>query len=477
MNNTAFINSIKTVLVIMGFCFTTYSMLAQSSNTEYFMQSSFTNSFTNPAKRPEKGYIGIPGFTNLFVDLKTNTLNLDHFLFPGVGEDGKTGWFLNENVSYDDFMKNIAQKNYLGSNIDYTIFGAGFYLKDLFLSLDISARTNVGVNIPKGLFDFVKSSFTTGENEEKTYDLSNLSVNANAFTQLGLGGSYPVLNKSLVLGAKIKILFGIAHVNFNLDNMNININNNVWSVSTLASGEMLIPAIQTEYDETGKLSKFNSDGLFSLFNGSGLGLDLGATFAPGKIFSDAWLKPLTVSAAVTDIGFITWNKSKITSLATHPTDVIVAGNYNIRVDESYNIFKDVGDALSEAVAFYPSATSKTTSGIGAKMNWGVEYAFLNNRLNTGFLNTLYFNPVKTISEFTIAGAFRPASAVEAGLSYSFVHGNFQTVGLALHLGPCFYVSSDYAFPHVNSSFIPTTSQGLNFQVGVAVPIGKKHVAK
>jgi len=478
MNNTGFINSIKTVLVIMGFCFTSYSILAQSSNTEYFMSSSFTNTFTNPAKRPEKGYIGIPGLTNLSADLKTNTLNLDHFLFPGVGEDGKTGWFLNENVSYDDFMKNIAQKNYLGTNIDWTILGAGFYIKNLFLSFDISARTNVGVNIPKGLFDFVKSSYTAGADEEKIYDLSNLSVNANAFTQFGIGGSYPVLNQSLVLGAKIKFLFGIAHVNFNLDNMNININNNVWSVSTLASGEMLIPTVQTEYDETGKLSKFSSDGSsFSPFNGSGLGLDLGATFAPGKIFEVGWLKPLTVSAAVTDIGFISWDKSKITSLATHPKDIIVTGNYNIRVDESYDIFTDLGNALSDAVAFYPSTTSKTTSGIGARMNWGIEYAFLNNKLNTGFLNTLYFNPVKTISEFTIAGAYRPASAIEVGLSYSFVHSNFQTVGLALHLGPFLYVSSDYAFPHVNSSFYPTTSQGINFQFGVAVPIGKKHVSR
>jgi len=475
MNNTGFINNIKTSLIITGLCFASYSVLAQSTNTEYFMSSSFTNTFTNPAKRPEKSYIGIPGLTNLFGDFKTNTLNLDHFLFPGVGEDGKTGLFLNENVSYDDFMKNISQKNYLGVNFDYTIFGVGFYIKDLFLSFDISARANVGVNIPKDIFGFVKSSFTAGENEEKIYNLSNLNVNANSFTQLGIGASYPVLNQSLVLGAKVKILYGIAHANFNLDNMSVNISNNVWKVSTQASGEMVIPTVQAEYDEeTGKVSKFNTDGPTSVFNGSGFGLDLGATFAPGKISDAEWLKPLTVSAAVTDIGFISWDKSKIISLATHPKDVIVTGNYDIHVDESDNIFKDLGDAFSDAVAFYPSPTSKTTSGIGAKMNWGIEYLLLNGKLNAGFLNTYYFNPAGAISEFTIAGAYRPVGAIELGLSYSFVHKN---VGLALHLGPFLYISSDYAFPHVNSYFIPTTSKGVNIQLGLAIPIGKKHVAK
>jgi len=475
MNNTGFINNIKTFLIITGLCFASYSVLAQSSNTEYFMSSSYTKTFTNPAKRPEKGYIGIPGLTNLSVDLKTNTLNLDHFLFPGVGEDGKAGWFLNENVSYDDFMKNIAQKNYLGTNFDYTLLGFGFYVKDLFLSFDVSSRLNIGVNIPKDIFGFVKGSFATSENEDKIYDLSNLNINANSFAQIGIGASYPILNQSLVLGVKVKILYGITYANFNLDNMNIDINNNVWKVSTQASGEMVIPTVQAEYDkETGKISKFNSDGASSVFNGSGFGLDLGATFAPGKIFDAAWLKPLTVSAAVTDIGSISWDKNKIISLATHPKDVIVTGNYDIHVDESYDIFKDLGDAFNEAVAFYPSTTSKTSSGIGARMNWGVEYAFMNGKLNTGFLNTYYFNPVKTISEFTIAGAYRPAGAIELGLSYSFVHNN---VGLALHLGPFLYVSSDYAFPHVNSSFIPTTSKGFNFQFGLAVPIGKKHVSK
>jgi len=474
MNNTGFINNIKTFLIITGFCFASYSVLAQSSNTEYFMSSSFTNTSTNPAKRPEKGYIGIPGLTNMSLNFQTNTLNLDHFLFPGVGEDGKTGWFLNKNVSYDDFMKNIASKNYMGINFDYTLFGMGFYVKDLFLSFDVSLRSNVGANIPKDIFGFVKSSLTAGENEEKIYDLSNLSVNGNVFSQLGIGASYPFLNQSLVLGAKVKILFGIAHTNFNLDNMRINISNDVWKVSTQASGEMLLPTLQPEYDNTGKVNKFNNDGSFSLFNGSGLGLDFGATFVPGKIIDVAWLNKLTVSAAVTDIGFISWDKSKMTYLATHPKDVIVTGNYNIRVDESYDIFKDLGDAFNDAVAFYPTTTSnKTTSSLGAKMNWGVEYALLNGKLNTGFLNTLYFNPVKTISEFTVAGAYRPVGGIEVGLSYSFVHSN---LGLALHLGNCFYIASDYAFPHVNSMFIPTTSQGLNFQFGFAIPIGKKRVS-
>ena len=480
MNTTGFINNnLKTFLIITGLCFAFHSVLAQSSNTEYFMTSSFVNTYTNPAKRPEKGYVGIPGLTNFNVDLKTNTLNLDHFLFPGVGEGGKTGWFLNENVSYSDFMKNISSQNYLGTNANVTLAGFGFYVKDLFLSFDISERCNILANIPKGLFDFVKSGFNADGNTEKIYNLSNLGVNADAFTQVGFGGSYPFLNHSLVLGAKVKILLGMAHANFNLDDMRIDIGNNLWKVSTQASGVMLIPGVQAEYDENGKVSKFNSDGSTSFVNGSGLGIDLGATFKPGKIFglegNLAWINKLTVSAALTDIGFISWDKSKMTSVATHPQETIVTGNHTASIDGSSDMFKDIGDAFNDAVAFYPTTTTKTTTGLGAKLNWGIEYALMKDKLNVGFLNTAYFNPVKTISEFTVAGAYRPTGGVEVGLSYSFVHSNFNTFGFALHLGNCFYIASDYVIPHVNSEFIPTTSKGINFQLGVAIPIGKKHI--
>jgi len=468
MNIPNYINNIKTILIITGLCFIVNSVLAQSSNTEYFMSTSFSKTSLNPAKRPEKGYIGIPGFTNINLDYKTNTFNLDHFLFPGVGEGGKTGWFLNENVSYDDFMKNIASQNYLGANIDYTVLGVGFYVKDLFLSLDLSARINGSVNMPKDFFDFVKTGFATGDSGEKNYNLSNISANANAFAQLGIGASYPFLDHSLVLGAKVKVLFGIAHADFNLDNMRIQINDNLWQASTQASGNILIPNIHVGCDENNKVNSFDSEGSFSpTINGTGLGLDLGATYTPEGT-------KLTISAAVTDIGFISWDKNKMTYMATNPHEVIVTGNHIISIDESYDLYKDLGDAFNDAVAFYPSAASKTTTGLGAKLNWGVEYLLAKDKLNIGFLNNIYYNPVKTISEFTVAGAYRLFGGVEAGLSYSFVHSNFQTVGFALNLGSCFYIASDYVFPHVNSWFIPTTSQGLNVQLGLAVPIGKKH---
>ena len=477
MNKANLFSDIKTFYITIGLCITFHSILAQSTNTEYFMSTSFAKTSINPAKRPESGYIGIPGLTNISVDFKTNTLNLNHFLFPGVGENGKTGLFLNENVSYNDFMKNISSKNYLGLNMNATLLGCGwFYTNDLFLSFDLSTRVNAGVNIPKDFFDFAKKGLSTDKDGE-TYDLSDLKTNVNAFTQIGFGGSYLIMDRSLVVGSKLKILLGHAYADLQIEDLRIDINNDLWTVTTQASGNILAPKLQVGYSQTGSLNHLDFGGSFSLFNGWGLGLDLGATFKPGDYFNFTdeldWLYPLTISAALTDIGFISWNTSKMTSFATNPTEIIVTGDHTISIDEPTDFFKEIKNTVHDIIAFYPVNYPGIISGLGCRLNWGLEYAFMDDQMNAGFLNTVYFNPAKTISEFTIAGAYRPANVVELGLSYSFVHSSFQTIGFALHLGPGFYIASDYIIPYVNSSFLPTSSKALNIQLGGVIPIGNK----
>jgi hypothetical protein len=478
MNNRNFFNTIKTGLFFLVICFSLHSVVGQSTNTEYFMTTSFAKTSLNPAKRPEKGYIGIPGLTNVFVDYKTNTLNLDHFLFPGAGTNGKTALYLHDNVSYAEFMKGISDNNYLSTDINATLLGFGFYTGDLFLSFDVSARADATINLPKGLFDFTKKGLALENEEGSIYDFSHVGADVKAYTQIGVGGSYPVLNNSLVLGAKIKILLGIGNGHFDLDHIHLGLERDNWRIASQASLQAVAPGLQAVYDEDGKFKEFNMDGASSIINGSGFGFDLGATFQPGNYFDFtgdmAFMDNVTFSAALTDVGFISWNKKSI-SLATDYTEQVLIGKERepINPDETEDVLDDLEDYFNDAIALR-EVSKNNRSGLGAKLNWGVEYALLDNKLNVGFLNSTLFNSVKTVSEFTIAGAYRPVSGVEAGLSYSFLHSGFKTFGLALHLGSIFYIAGDYIIPHVNSDFIPTTSKAINIQFGFAIPIGSKH---
>ena len=468
---------LKIALFIIGISFSAHSVLGQSTNTEFFMSSSFTKTAFNPAKRPEKGYIGIPALTNFYLDYKTNTFNLDHFVFPG---SPKAKTFLHPDITYDQFMKGIGSDNYLNSDFDYTFLGFGFYVNDLFLSFDASVRANLNLNVPEGIFKFIKKGVALNGKDQETHDLSNISANMNAFGQIGIGGSYPLLDQSLVVGTKVKVLLGIANARFNLDRMLINVDRKQWTMESQASMQVIYPGIAPKYDEDGLFDGFDTEDSSFGFSGFGLGFDFGAAFKPGDYFDFAGdlalLDNVTVSLGFTDIGFINWNKNNVLALATNPSKNILAGNYNITFEDNSNIFDNLTDSLNSAINLIedPNAKLKTSSGLRATMNWGLEYQLIEDKLNLGILSATYLNTIKPITEFTLGGAYRPVSAVELGLSYSFVHSSFQTFGFALHLGPGFYIASDYIIPHINSDWTPTTSKALNLQFGFVIPIGKKH---
>jgi hypothetical protein len=464
----------KFILALVGVSFFIGSTFGQSAHTEYFLSSSYFKTSMNPALRPAKGYIGIPGLTNLSLLYNTNTFTMENFLYPGTGENGKTGLFLNENVSYDQFMKGISDRNYLNLDLNETLLGLGLYVGDAFLTFDASLRVNAEMNVPKSVFHFLKSVALDGSDPD--HDLSGVSIDATAYGQIGLGGSYPLLDNSLLVGAKVKILLGLVNGSIGLDKMKLHIGSEQWSVEeTQASMQVAMKGLKPTYDDEGRFDGFDSDNASIGVNGFGLGFDLGASFKPGYFLDDktSFLNNFTVSAAVTDLGFINWNKSNSFYLQAATKDISITGDKTIDFDGESDIFGDLTDAFKDAYDFQEEPGKVESTGLKAKLNWGIEYAFTEKNINVGLLSTTYFNSVKTVSEYTVGGAIKPVSALEAGLSYSFVHGGFQTLGLSLHLGSIFYIASDYVLPKTNSMFIPVSAKALNVQIGFVIPLKNK----
>jgi hypothetical protein len=242
--------------------------------------------------------------------------------------------------------------------------------------------------------------------------------------------------------------------------------------------QIVLPGLKAKYKEDGQFDGFDTGGVsLTSINGYGFGLDLGATFKPGMLFDNenTFFNNLTVSAAVTDLGFINWNKSYGLNLATGGEPVVIFGDKEISFENSEDLFGDLEENLSELYNFQEKPDEiEGKTNLKGKFTWGIDYAFTEKNINVGLVSTTYFNTTKALSEFTIGGAIRPVNGIEAGLSYSFAYGQFQTIGLALHLGSFFYISSDYLFPKTNSQFMPVSAKAFNVQLGFAVPIGKKH---
>jgi hypothetical protein len=434
------------------------------------MASSISKTTFNPAKRPEKGYIGIPGATNIKLDFHTNTLTLDQFIYPGMGKNGKAAFFMNEAIGYDQFMSGISNNNFMNFGAEWTPLGVGFYLQDLFLSIDVGMRGKIGFNIPKSFFSFLKQGLNnTGD--DLSYNFKDASLNATAFAQTGIGISYPI-HPSFVLGAKVKLLLGIANAQVKIDNMNLNFAHDLWSIQSQASMLLTYPGQRIRYNDKGVFSGIKTDGPRTNINGSGLGFDLGLTLTPG------FMDKFTFSAALIDMGSIVWNNN--IRLATNPNDVLIADASKSTHFENFgDVFDELSDSMKDIMAFRQQADKQTlTTRLGAQFNFGFEYA-ASSKLNLGFLSTTHFDPIETFSEYTLGAAWYPATGFEAGLSYSFVYSRAQTFGLAIHIGSGFFIAADYIFPAIAAADfiilpIPTNVRACNVQFGCVVPIGKKH---
>lgn len=453
------------------FCLTSSSLVAQTAQSGYFIESLQSRSSLNPAFRPKQGYIGLPLLSNLYIDSKTNTFSLDKFIFPqGNGE--KSLNFMNEAIPADKFLSGISNNNYLDFNLSYTMLAIGWrYKEKSFWTIDLGIKTHVDVNIPKELFRLAKQGFSSDLNAPIRYKIENMQMTANSYLEWGIGYSRSFLdNEALTLGLKAKILTGIGDVNVNINELTLEAGEDEWVARSRATLQGSAMGIRAKYDKDGKFDSVDIDDDGFSFSGHGLGFDIGGVYNLNK--------DLTFSLALTDIGFISWSKKNSLHLKSPETEVSIPGD-DVFVSDADNSLgdhiEDVAEDLKDVLDFQETAQKGRTTSLRTNLNAGVEYSLLENRkISVGLASCTYFNPSHTATELTLAGNFRPASWFTSALTYSFMHSQFKTFGLALHLapkvGPNLFLASDYVFYHKNSDWLPTTSKGANFQLGISFPL-------
>jgi hypothetical protein len=457
-------------------------LMAQSTYSDYFIHTSQTRSSLNPAFRPKQGYIGVPLLSNIYVDAKTNSLNLDHLTFR---KDGGLVSFLHPSVGTDEFLSAMDENNYLSINANYRIASVGFYdKKEGFWTIDLGVRSIVDANIPKSFFDLAKRGLSDNENDTFEYDISNTKANASAYVELGGGYSRPLLENSLLIGAKAKVLLGLANMNLDLKQFNASVGHDRWVVRSKATLDVSLPGVTPAYDEDGIFDSVEWDETFG-FSGFGLGLDLGAVYSFKNLSQSMSnesmqniFSRLQASLAFTDIGFISWKEGNTMKLSTPDHEIVVSPQDKVITGAMDDYFDDIVNDFEEAINFKETGSGGKSTMLYTTMNVGLEYEAWANNLSVGLLSSTRLMGSQTMTELTLSGNYNPEKIkwLATTLSYSFMHNQFNSVGLALHLAPSkvlnFFIAGDYWVPKVNKEFLPTTSKALNIQFGFSIPIGK-----
>ena len=456
----------KKFLVAASIFATAITAQAQYLRTSYFMEGASTRVQMNPGLQPTRGYLNLPLIGGFNVTANTNSLGINDII--DITKDGND--FLNNNTLYNS----LQQDNRFNLNLNTNLLSFGWIKGKNFWSVNAGLRMDIGAQINKDMFTMMRTmnSFDIDNiaGREHTYKMGNQSINMNAYAEVGLGLSRRITEK-LTVGARAKVLLGLARTEVNIEQFDLNLevpevkvgqedfSEEDWYgknysydakanvVTTLKGGGMAFdPA-------TNMINGFDLDASSFGIAGTGFGVDLGASYS---IFNN-----LTVSAAVLDLGVMKWNKNN-TTMAT------VEGHQNVTISEDNYDQYIGGDILSldrfdfkkDEEADYKSSTKLSTTILLA-----AEYGLLNNKLSVGAVYSSRFVQPKTQTELTFLATLRPSNAFNAAISYSPILSGGKSFGLALKLGPIF-AGTDYMYFGGNSKTI-------NGFIGLSLPLGGK----
>ena len=444
---------------------------AQELRTSYFMETSNYRHQMNPALL-DSPYFGM-FFSNINLGM-TGNIGAKQFIFDPNGLSGYTGnyrytTFMDPNVDAKTFLNKLHDKNRFDLYLNYNLFSVGFKAWGGVNLLELNLRSNTNLTLPKGLFEFAK---TAGEKEH--YEFGGLGMRTQNYMELALGHSRDI-NKQWRVGGKLKFLIGAAYADFTADNVTLDMTEDAWRIQSNAQMKASLLKSDVIHEDPSKNSADGRPRVKELDNfgfslpGFGMALDLGVTYKP--------IENLTLSAAITDLGFISW---KNTHHASSQGDYTFDGFNNIYIgsdkDQTEDIddqFDQIGDDLEEMFSVYDDGTKTATQALAATLNVGAEYKLpAYDKLKFGFLYTSRIHGKYSWHQGMLNVGVRPVKWFECNVNGAVTSTGVTAGGMLSLKAPHFnfYIAADRFFSKLGKQGVPLNSSNGNITFGMTFPL-------
>lgn len=449
-------------------------MLMAATGAKAQMRSAyFIDTYTmahemNPALQPDSSYMTIPILGNTYAGIGAS-LSLDDILFET--SDGSLTTFMSKGtISKQDLLDRVGNGVTVDAGIRLTLLSIGRRLSaEKYQTLGVTLRTDANGYLPKGLFDCMKDI------ENKNYNIDNAGAKASAYMEIAAGESRK-LNRKITVGAKAKMLIGLLNADIGIDNITLNISGqDTWTANGKAKLNVSGPEYKTEtktyngrpesYEQVTGIENYK----FGI-HGIGLAIDGGITYKADS----HW----TLSAAITDLGFVTWLKSH--KAGNNGETFTFSGFQNIEVEKSdENSLKqqwdNMHDDLMELAHLEEQGNTAFTKLLGATVNIGAMY-FIDPRgkYRAGALLTGRIDGKYSWWETRVNAMIRPISNHSLDICLSPYTSTFGTgIGAAVNYmtkkGINVYLACDRLFLKVNPQMLPTSLNGT-IQFGMSLKI-------
>lgn len=418
--------------------------VSMQSFAQQFYSAYFTDGFLyrhqiNPAVGNDSvSYIAVPVIGNLSVSQRGN-IGIENVLQPNplypAQSDKKLTTFMNPYLDnpLGSFHKGI---NRLESNFAMPIISTGFRAWGGYNTLELNVRSRAQMAIPYELFEMACKT------TNKRYELGNIGSHTQTFSEVALGHSRDINNKWRV-GAKLKVLVGIADAEIKLNNVVADLQNDQsWRIQADNQVDVSITGFEIETTKEQYKQQAGSYEVlknYSIKNpnvgGWGIAADVGTQFKLNRL--------CTLSASLIDIGFINW-KTDI-RLANRKKEFVFNGFHDIDVASKNNNEQQSGfekkqeqyaDQLAQFANLEPLGDKGArTTTIGATLNLGAQYALpYYQKLTFGLLSTTRMAGRYSWTEGRLSANIAPVKWLSAGVNVAI--SNFgTTMGTVLNLHP------------------------------------------
>lgn len=261
---------------------------AQMSGLLYNSKHIPQKNMMNPAYFCNSGfYLSLP---NLNLNLESPVSFNDVFMVKPV--DGQNITYINTEA----ILASMDARNELGLDLNVGLLGFGFKTKHGFFTFSTQIRANAQVGIPKDVLHFLAEGNVdeNGQGRDLTLiDQDLLSVQTYAECGIGYGLN---INEKLTVGARFKLLLGLANINTTNTHIDLSTdpNLNTLAVNMDYSIRMSAPLRLSVVGDTSLDIKFIEEIPLNY----GFAVDLGAQY---KITNK-----LSVAASILDLGRIHW---------------------------------------------------------------------------------------------------------------------------------------------------------------------------
>lgn len=470
-------NKILGLLAGALLCAPTAAFAQQALRSGYFLEGYEYRHVLNPAYGPDrKGFVSFPFLGNINIGLAGN-VGVSNFLYKTP--DGNLTTFLNESVTYSDFLGGINQNNRLNVDLNYGIFSMGFSKFGGYNTIGINLRTNVSATMPYELFEFMKVG---GKGDNTVYNINNIGLSSKAYVELALGHSRDI-NEQWRVGGKLKFLLGAYNVSAMVDEMEVKLTDEEWSIQGSGTMNLAMKGLKVPtYAESKNPDDYEADKAQNInysdievespgLGGFGMAIDLGATYQ--------FREDLQFSASLLDLGFISWGNNTRGVMSSKPWtfDGFESVPYDSNDEfgnEKPNSLENQIDELTEGLEDYFSfqregKASGRTTALGATLNLGALYTLpYYEGLKFGFLSSTRIQGKYSWSEGRFSANVAPTEWFDASVNYG-ISSFGSSLGWLINFHPNkfnFFIGSDHQFFKITPQFLPVHNANMSISMGI-----------